>query len=183
MSGSWRSKEKIFKDFAEDGSLERWARAGATDKQMAENLGMSRDTFYKYLREYPDTLDSIQRARKPVVLEAFEGLVRLSRGFHETKTTTHTYVVYRRDKNGEMVEKERVEKTDVEDVYFPPDHKAGTKVIVNYLKHMKKNREGVPTEYVNEPEVTIEMKQGRLPEMEDAMKELFFGGGDDDVES
>lgn len=92
-----RSKETLFTDAFKDGSIEKWARAGATDKQIAECIGISRETFYKYLRVYPDVLDSLHRARKPVVMEAFEGLVRLSRGYHEKKISRHSRIVTRPD--------------------------------------------------------------------------------------
>lgn len=176
-----RSKEQIFVEAFKDGSLERWARAGATDRQLAENLGMGKDSFYKYLKAYPDALDSIQRARKPVVTEAFEGLVRLSTGFHEKKISKHMRKIYGHDKKGNRIETGRIEEIYEDDVYYPPDHKAATKVIVNYLNYLKKNKDGgIPNEYINEPEITIETKQGRLPEMEQAMRELFYG---DDNES
>ena len=183
MSRTWkvpsRSKEELFVNAYKDGSIERWARAGATDKQIAENIGLSRDTFYKYLREYPDVLDTLHHARKPVVLEAFEGLVRLSKGFHEKKTSKHIRIIYGQDKNGKRIETGRIEEIYEDDTYYPPDHRAGTKVIVNYLNQLKKDRNGgVPEEYINAPEVTVEAKQGRLSEMEQAMRELFFNGGE-----
>ena len=180
MNKGWkvpsRSKEELFVNAFKDGSIERWARAGATDKQIAENIGLSRETYYKYLKDYPDILDTLQCARKPVVLEAFDGLVRLSKGYHEKKTSKHIRIVYGQDKNGKRVETGRIEEIYDDDVYVPPSHQACTKVIVNYLNKLKKDKEGgVPDEYVNEPEVTIETKQGRLSEMEEAMKQLFFG--------
>lgn len=184
MSRTWkvpsRSKEELFANAYRDGSIERWARAGATDKQIAENIGVSRDTFYKYLREYPDVLDTLQHARRPVVHEAFEGLVRLSKGYHEKKTSKHIRIVYGQDKNGKRVETGRIEEIYEDDVYVPPSHQACTKVIVNYLNQTRKSKDGgVPDEYITEPAPELSVKQGRLPELEKAMQELFYGGEDE----
>lgn len=168
--GQGQNKEKLFTTAVNDGSLERWARAGATDKQIAENMGLSRDTFYRYLKLYPDTSDILQRARKPVVIEAFEGLVRLSRGYHEKKISKHQRIVTHADGT-----KDRIEEIYEDDEYYPPNHQACTKVIVNYLNQQSKQKQGVPDEYLSEPIPSQqEIKQGRFPEMEEALKSLFF---------
>lgn len=40
---------------------------------------------------------------------------------------------------------------------------------------------GVPVEYINEPPQTQqELKQGRFPEMEEAMRTLFFSDNDEE---
>ena len=168
-----RSKEELFANAFKDGSIERWARAGATDKQIAENIGISRDTFYNYLKAYPDVLDTLHRARKPVVIEAFEGLVRLSRGYHEKTTRKHIKTI--KDKKGNVISK--VEEIFEDDTYIAPQHQACTKVIVNYLNQIKKHGSGTPVEYVNEPAISTDAKDGRLSEMEQAMRQLFFGEG------
>lgn len=175
MTPSGRSKEDLFVSAYKDGSIERWARAGATDKQIATNIGLSRDTFYRYLKVYPDTLDVLQRARKPVVIEAFAGLVRLSQGFHETTTVRHQRIITKA--NGH---KEKIEEVTETDTYYPPQHQACTKVIVNYLNKQKKSGDGVPEEYLAEPAIEQVSKEGRLPELENALKELFFTRGKND---
>lgn len=172
MTPTGRSKEDLFVSAFKEGAIERWARAGATDKQIATNIGISRDTFYRYLRLYPDTIDTLQRARKPVVLEAFHGLVRLSQGFHETTTVKHQRIITKA--NGH---KEKIEEITETDTYYPPQHQACTKVIVNYLNKQKKDGEGIPDEYLSEPTIEQVSKEGRLPELESALKELFFTRG------
>ncbi len=151
MSRTWkvpsRSKEELFVNAHKDGSIEKWARAGATDAQIAECIGLSRATFYKYLSQYPDVLDTLHRARKPVVIEAFEGLVRLSRGYHEKIQKKHIRTV--KNKKGEVISK--IEEIYEDDVYVAPQHQAITKVIVNYLNQIKKHGGGTPDEYLSEP--------------------------------
>lgn len=180
MSRTWkvpsRSKEEQFVNCYKDGSIEKWARAGATDAQIAECIGLSRATFYKYLAQYPDIVDTLQHARKPVVIEAFEGLVRLSRGYHEKVTKKHIRKV--KDKKGNIIS--QIEEIYEDDVYVAPQHQACTKVIVNYLNQLRKSKDGgVPEEYITEPAPEASVRQGRLPELETAMKELFFGGNEE----
>ena len=38
--------------------VEAWARNGLTDEQISKNLGISKDTFYKYKKEHTDFSDS-----------------------------------------------------------------------------------------------------------------------------
>lgn len=40
--------------------LSGWARNGLTDKQMCENMGISKDTFYKWKRENSDFADLLK---------------------------------------------------------------------------------------------------------------------------
>lgn len=162
---------KIVDDALKDGRIEKWASAGATDAQMAQCLNISYAMFKVEKAKNPDIPATIQRARRPVVVESFEGLARLARGFHEKVTKKHIRKV--KDADGHVVS--QVEEITEDDIYVPPSHQACTKIIVNYLNQMKKYGVGIPQEYINEPAVTIEMKQGRLPEMEEAMKKLFLG--------
>ena len=47
--------------------VEAWARNGLTDEQIAKNLGISKDTFYKYKKEYTDFSDSLKRGKKLLI--------------------------------------------------------------------------------------------------------------------
>lgn len=167
---------KIVSDALADGRIEKWASAGATDAQLAQCLGISYTMFKAEKAKNPSIATIIQRARRPVVVEAFEGLVRLSHGYHEKVTKKHIRKV--KDSSGNVISS--VEEITEDDVYVPPSHQACTKVVVNYINQMKKYGIGIPQEYASEPSITIETKDGRLPEMEQAMRELFFNGGDNE---
>lgn len=157
-----------------NGDIARWASAGANDKQIAENIGISIDTFVEYKKSYSEFSETLAHARKPVVIEAFEGLVRLSKGFEHTVTRQSKKEVI--DKNGNIVTlHEAVQET----TYYPPQHQACSKVITNYLNQIKKYGSGVPQEYIAEPSVEQpEQKDGGLPEMDAMYRELFFSRGD-----
>lgn len=165
------SSREIIEELIKNGDIEKWCKAGAKDSQLADNIGINLSTFYKYKNEYKEFSDTLKRARKPVVIEAFEGLVRLSKGFEHVVTKQNKREVL--DRNGNII---TLHEATQEVLYFPPNHQACTKVIVNYLNQIKKGG-GVPEEYLNEPlPEPPESKAKRFDEMEQAMKELIFGG-------
>lgn len=56
--------------------VEGWARDGLTDEQIAENLGISKDTFYQYKKKYPDFSDSIKKGKEVVDFEVENALLQ-----------------------------------------------------------------------------------------------------------
>ena len=43
--------------------IEGWARDGLTDEQIYNNLGISKDTFYKYIKQYTDFSDALKKGK------------------------------------------------------------------------------------------------------------------------
>lgn len=70
---------------------EGYARQGLTDEQIAHNLGISHDTFYRYQKEYPEFREAIQRGKRPVDIEVENELLRLCLGFESTDRVTEFY--------------------------------------------------------------------------------------------
>lgn len=56
--------------------VEGWARDGLTDEQIAENLGISKDTFYKYKKNYSDFSDSLKKGKEIVDYEVENALLK-----------------------------------------------------------------------------------------------------------
>lgn len=56
--------------------VEGWARDGLTDEQIANNLGISKDTFYKYKKEYTDFSDSLKKGKEIVDYEVENALLK-----------------------------------------------------------------------------------------------------------
>ena len=54
--------------------VEGWARDGLTDEQIAENLGISKDTFYK--KNYSDFSDSLKKGKEIVDYEVENALLK-----------------------------------------------------------------------------------------------------------
>lgn len=67
--------------------VEGWARDGLTDEQIANNLGISKDTFYKYKKNYPDFSDTLKKGKEVVDYEVENALLKRALGYEYTETT------------------------------------------------------------------------------------------------
>lgn len=56
--------------------IEGWARDGLTDEQIAEKLGISKDTFYQYKKKYPDFSDSLKKGKEIVDYQVENALLQ-----------------------------------------------------------------------------------------------------------
>lgn len=74
-----KSKLDIIKDNLEH--IEKWAKLGATEEQIAESLGVSRSAFSEYKKQYPELNDLIKKARMNLVIELKGTLVERAKGF------------------------------------------------------------------------------------------------------
>lgn len=61
--------------------VEKWARDGLSNKQIATNLGISKSVLYLYQKAHSDFLDSIKRGREPFLAEVENALVKRALGF------------------------------------------------------------------------------------------------------
>lgn len=66
--------------------VEGWARDGLTDEQIANNLGISKDTFYKYKKNYADFSDSLKKGKEIVDYEVENALLKRALGYEYTET-------------------------------------------------------------------------------------------------
>lgn len=83
--------------------VEGWARDGLTDEQIAKNLGISKDTFYRYKKEHPDFSDSIKKGKEIVDYEVENALLKTALGFE------HTYKDQKVTKDGDVIDYEHTE--------------------------------------------------------------------------
>lgn len=56
--------------------VEGWARDGLTDIQIAENLGISKDTFYEYKKKHSDFSDSLKKGKEIVDYQVENALLK-----------------------------------------------------------------------------------------------------------
>jgi len=77
--------------------IEKWARDGLTEEQIAKNLGISKSTLNFYKTEHPDFLDSIKRGREPFIAEVENALVNRALGMEHKESKT-----YIRDEAGKI---------------------------------------------------------------------------------
>lgn len=61
--------------------IEEWLVAGATDKEIAENLGVNQRVFCKYKGQYSELNELIKKARKKPVLAIKAALYKKAIGF------------------------------------------------------------------------------------------------------
>lgn len=94
----WLTPEGLIK-------LEGWARDGLTDEQIAENIGVRRETLYAWKNAYPNISNTLKRGKEVVDYEVENALLKRALGYtvKEEKLT----------KDGEVVELEREVPGDV----------------------------------------------------------------------
>lgn len=85
-----------------------WLQCGATDKEIAENLGINSKVFGRYKKRYSDLNDLIEKGRRKPVLEIKAALYRRATGF------TYTESKYTEDDEGHW-KKETLTKTALPD--------------------------------------------------------------------
>lgn len=85
--------------------LEGWARDGLTDEQIAQNMGIRRETLIDWKKKYPNISNTLKRGKEVVDYEVESALLKRALGYtvKEEKLT----------KDGEVVELEREVPGDV----------------------------------------------------------------------
>ena len=61
--------------------IEAWKRDGLTDEQIFKNLGISRDTFYKYKEKYSDLSEAIKKGKEVADIEVENALFKRAIGY------------------------------------------------------------------------------------------------------
>ena len=79
--------------------IKEWLKIGATDKEIAENLGINKATICEYKKKYPEFNELIKEGRKAPVQAIKAALFKRATGFYyEEQTVTDS------DKNGLTVQ-------------------------------------------------------------------------------
>ena len=61
--------------------LEAWARDGLTDEQIANNIGIKRQTLYTWKNKYDDISDALKRGKEIVDIEVENAMFKSAIGF------------------------------------------------------------------------------------------------------
>lgn len=112
--------------------LQAWARDGLTDDQIAENIGICRDTLYDWKKRFSDISDALKKGKEVVDIQVENALLQKALGITKIikKPIKVKEVIY---DNGKRVrETESIEYAD-EEVYIPPD----TTAQIFWLKNRK----------------------------------------------
>jgi DNA-binding XRE family transcriptional regulator len=65
-----------------------WARKGLTNDQIAENIGINRDTLYDWQKKYPDFSDALKSTKEITVYEVEDALYKAAMGYFVEETIT-----------------------------------------------------------------------------------------------
>jgi len=67
---------------------EGYFRDGLTDEQVSAKLGINPDTFYEYLKKYPDFSEAVKQGKRPVDIEVEKALLNRAIGFEYEEVKT-----------------------------------------------------------------------------------------------
>ena len=119
--------------------IEGWARDGLIDEQIANNLGISVDTFYKYKKKYPEFSEALKKGKEISDYEVENALFKKATGYiiklNKQKVT----------KDGDIVD-------ITEEMYMQPD----TTAQIFWLKNRRPDKWRDKVELNNENEKTLE---------------------------
>ena len=68
-------------------AAEGYARRGLTDEQIASNLNISVDTFYQYVKRFPEFSEALKRGKAPVDIQVENALLKRALGYKYKETT------------------------------------------------------------------------------------------------
>lgn len=114
-----------------------WCREGYTNKMIADRMGITANTFYRWLNDSKELRDAVKQGKEVADYMVENALFKAALGFEYTETKTH--ITGKPDKNGNRNVK--VEKTVK---YFPPNVTA-IAIWLNNRKpdQWKRNRDNV----------------------------------------
>lgn len=117
-------KGKYHKWISEEGLtlIQGWARDGLTNEQIIKNIGVNSDTFYTWLKRFPEITERLKKGREVVDYEVENALLKRALGFKEK---VQKPIKIRIDQWTE-----KVEYVD-EEIYYPPDTTAQIFWLIN----------------------------------------------------
>ena len=131
--------------------LEGWARDGLTEEQIANNIGISRQSLWEWKKKEVDILNALKKGKEVVDIEVENALLKRALGY------TITLKEQKVDKNGCVHDL-------VKDVHVPGD----TTAQIFWLKNRRKQQWRDRVEYEN----TGENKNGVMDELVEALKNV-----------
>ena len=68
--------------------IQGWARDGLTDEQIAEKIGIRRETLYDWCKKYPHISNALKKGKAPVDIEVENALLKRALGYDYEETIT-----------------------------------------------------------------------------------------------
>ena len=94
----WLTPEGLIK-------LEGWARDGLTDDQIAKNIGINRDTLYRWKKAHSDISDALKRGKEVIDRQVENALLKRALGY------TYDEITFEGDDEVKRVRKQVVPDT------------------------------------------------------------------------
>lgn len=110
--GEWLTKDKL-------ATVERWKRHGLANKQIADNIGISEETFYQWVKKYSEFAEAIKKGKEVIVCELENALIKRAKGYEVTESNSFY------DRDGNEIKRESIR-------HVPPD----TTALIFALKNM-----------------------------------------------
>lgn len=156
--------KNIYEEWKKSGELEnililvaKWRRDGAEINEIADKLGVSRTTVFKYQNDYPDFADALKKGKEIVDSEVENSLIKECIGYTYEETTTTTTAIVDKE-TGQITSLERIETRK-----FTKYARPSPTAIAYYLN----NR--LPSKWKNKVVVDAENDNGILPKLLEAM--------------
>ena len=128
--------------------IKEWLQIGATDKEVAENLGINKATMCEYKKKYSEFNELIKSGRKQPVQAIKAALFKRATGFSYTEQKVITKAIVLKGEEDEKIPANLVQ-TEVYTKYALPDP-ASAMIL---LKHWDKENE-----WTNDP-ASLELKK------------------------
>ena len=140
----------LYKDWLTEEKLEvlkGWARNGLTNEEMAENIGISRQTFQKWLKKYSEMAEAVKLSKEEADLRVENATFKRALGY------TAKIQKFIKVKKVEYKDGKRISETEElvpieEEVHVPADVKAQ----IFWLQHRKTEAWGKAAEEVENPD-------------------------------
>jgi hypothetical protein len=114
-------------------TIEMWASMGLSDAQISFNLGISKDTFYRYKKEHSDFSDCLKRGKSIADFKVENSLYKKAVGYVITETVAAKVKDIYYDDNGNKCQRERLDTVEV-NKEVPPDIQAIKFWLINRMK-------------------------------------------------
>lgn len=129
-----------------------WCRRGLSNEQIAENLGISDQSFSNYMKRYEEFADAVDKGREEVEIHIENALVKRALGYSYKEVTKERKLVHNPETG--------------EDEYKLVTTKSVTKHVVPdvgaqqyYLEHRAPKRwEKVPSAYIDNVQVNADIQ-------------------------
>ena len=90
MAGRKNAYDTIIKPRFDE--ITEWLRNGATEKQIYENLGIEKTTFYRYKESKTEFCNLLKKGRESLVIQLRSALVKKALGYTYTETKKLTRI-------------------------------------------------------------------------------------------